>query len=297
MKIVSLLPSGTEIVFALGLGAALEAVTFECDHPPEARTKPVVSGTALPQDPAASPRSIDDAVRTRVAAGQAIYTLDVERIRAIQPDLIITQDLCQVCAVPAGAVHEALDLLGCTAEVLSLDPSSLDEVIDGVTLVGRATGTEAAAAALTADLRRRLHDVPRRVAGTARPRVLALEWTDPAFSAGHWVPEMISLAGGEPLLAEAGARSQVLEWAEIGLHPADVVVVMPCGYHLERAAEAAAEVLDRPELAAAPAVWAVDADSYFSRPGPRLVDGVELLADVLHADAGSRGPEGARRLR
>ena len=298
MKIVSLLPSGTEIVFALGLGGALEGVTFECDHPAEARTKPVVSGTALPHDPAASSLSIDEAVRARVAVGEPIYTLDVERIRAIAPDLIITQDLCQVCAVPAGAVHEALELLGCQAEVLSLDPSSLAEVIDGVERVGRATGTTAVAAVLVAGLQDRIDDVRRRIEGVAaRPRVLALEWTDPAFSAGHWVPEMITLAGGDPLLATAGARSGVLEWADIAAADADVAVVMPCGFHLERAVEAATSVLARPELASVPVVWAVDADSYFSRPGPRLVDGVELLAELLHPTPGATVPAGAARVR
>lgn len=299
MKIVSLLPSGTEIVFALGLGLALEGVTSECDHPEEARTKPVVSGTALPQDQAASSRGIDEAVRARVAVGQPIYTLDVERIRAIAPDLIITQDLCQVCAVPAGAVHEALELLGCEAEVLSLDPSSLAEVIDGVERVGRATGTEDVAAALVTGLRARIEDVRRRspAAGGARPRVLALEWTDPAFSAGHWVPEMITLAGGDPLLAKAGARSSVLDWADIAAVEADVLIVMPCGFHLDRAGDAAASVLARTELASVPVVWAVDADSYFSRPGPRLVDGVELLAELLHPTVGGAVPAGAVRVR
>ena len=296
MKIVSLLPSGTEIVFALGLGGALEGVTFECDHPPEARTKPVVSGTSLAGDALASPLAIDIAVRARVAAGEPIYTLDVERIRAIAPDLIITQDLCRVCAVPAGAVHDALALLGCHADVVSLDPSSLDDVIGSVDMVGRATGAVPEAAALTAQLRRRLDSVRDRVADAPRGRVLALEWTDPPYSAGHWVPDMIAAAGGEPLLADAGARSRVLDWPTVAAQPADVLIVMPCGFHLDRAVEAASTIIDRPELAGIPEVWAVEADAYFSRPGPRLVNGVELLAELLHEGA-IEIPHAAERLR
>ena len=191
MKIVSLLPSATEIVFALGIGEQLEGVSFECNFPPEATSKPIISGTALPMAELDTPSAIDGAVSGSLAQGEPIYTLDRERIAAIQPDLILAQDLCRVCAVPSGAVEDALDVIGCTAEVLSLDPSTLDDVIACVGAVGRATGTESQAAALMKQLRDRIAAVRGAVAGLARPRTFALEWSDPPFNGGHWVPDMI----------------------------------------------------------------------------------------------------------
>lgn len=300
MKIVSLLPSATEIVFALGLGDALEGVSFECDFPPEARDKPVVSGTALSVDPTTPAADIDQAVRERLAEGEPIYTLDRDRIRAIQPDLILAQDLCEVCAVPSGAVTAALDDLGCASQVVSLDPVTLEDVIAGVGEVGAATGREAQAAALMAALHDRLEDVHDAVAGCPRPRprVLPLEWSDPPFSAGHWVPAMVDNAGGECLLAPPASRSRALSWDAVAAARPDLVVFMPCGYHLERAAAEGRELLDQPALAGAAQVWAVDADAYFSRPGPRVVDGVELLASILFPHRlGPADPERAIRLR
>ena len=300
MKIVSLLPSATEIVFALGLGDALEGVSFECDFPPEAREKAIVSGTALSVDPATPAGEIDRAVRERLAEGEPIYTLDRDRIRSIQPDLILAQDLCEVCAVPSGAVTDALDDLGCSAQVVSLDPVTLDDVIAGIGEVGAATGREAQAAELMASLHDRLEDVHEAVAGRPkpRPRVLPLEWSDPPFSAGHWVPAMVDLAGGECLLAPPASRSRALSWEAVAAARPDIVVFMPCGYHLERAAAEGRALLEQPALAGAGQVWAVDADAYFSRPGPRVVDGVELLAGILHPErSGPVDPEGAVRLR
>lgn len=299
MKIVSLLPSATEIVFALGLGDHLEGVSFECDFPPEAREKVVVSGTALPGDLDSS-AAIDAAVRERLAEGEPIYTLDRDRIRAIQPDLILAQDLCEVCAVPSGAVTEALADLGCSAQVVSLDPVTLDDVIDGVGQVGAATGTEDAASELMTRLHDRVEDVHDAVARLPRPRprVLALEWGDPPISAGHWVPDMIGVAGGESLLAPPASRSKELRWDDIAAAAPEVVVFMPCGYHLDRAEDGARTLLEHPALAGAAQLWAVDADSYFSRPGPRVVDGAELLASILHPEAaGPPDPERAARLR
>lgn len=292
MKIVSLIPSATEIVFALGLGDELQGVTFECDFPDAARSKTIVSGTALPTDGSLSAREIDEAVSARVADGEPIYTLDRERIRAIQPDLILAQDLCRVCAVPSGAVADALAVLGCDAQVLSLDPSTLDDVIECVTTVGAATGTEDVAATLTHALRARTEVVRGAVATHHRPRVLALEWSDPPFSGGHWVPDMIGAAGGEPLLARTGERSRRLDWDEVAAARPDVVVFMPCGYGLDEAVEEGRNLLDVPALARAERIYATEATALFSRPGPRLVDGVEVLAWAIHPRAYPSPPSG-----
>jgi iron complex transport system substrate-binding protein len=291
LKIVSLLPSATEIVFALGLGDSLEGVSFECDFPPQARSKAIVSGTALPTETPLTPKQIDDAVAETIGQGEPIYTLDADRISAIQPDLILAQDLCRVCAVPSGAVDEALGVLGCRAEVLSLDPSGLDDVIACIGQVGAVTGVAARADAVMADLRARLDRVRDAVAGLDRPRTFALEWSDPPFNGGHWVPDMVDAAGGEPVLAGAGAPSRRLAWPEIAAAAPEVVVFMPCGYGLDQAVAEGRRLLDVPELEGAARIWATDASAHFSRPGPRLVDGVETLAWALHAGA---VPEPAR---
>lgn len=290
MRIVSLLPSATEIVFALGLGDDLHGVTFECDYPPEARAKAVVSGTALPESaPDGQPLSaaeIDAAVSSSIGAGEPIYRLDAAGIGAIDPDVILTQDLCRVCAVPTGAVEDALDVLGCSAAVVSLDPASLDDVLASIAQVGDATGTAERAEAVIAALRRRLGAVAAAVAGLARPRVFPLEWSDPPFSGGHWVPDMIVAAGGEPVLAPAAQPSRRLAWNEIDAAAADVVVFMPCGYGLARAIDEARRSLAGHAALAGARLVVADANACFSRPGPRLVDGVEALAAVLHPDAG-----------
>lgn len=294
MKIVSLLPSATEIVFALGLGDSLEGVTFECDHPAEAAALPHVSGTALPTGDDLTPAEIDARVAAMVAAGESIYTLDDDLIRRIDPDLILAQDLCQVCAVPSGAVNDALEVIGCRSEVISLDPHRLDDVIGCIGVVGAATDTLALAQELMTELRRRVAAVRARTAGLERPRVLVLEWADPPFNAGHWVPDMVIAAGGESLLAEPGDRSRRLDWHEVAGSEAEVVVFMPCGFDLVGATEQARPLLGRAELAAADQFWVVDSNAHFSRPGPRVVDGVELLADILHGEGNH--PD-ARRLR
>ena len=299
MKIVSLLPSATEIVFALGLGEALEGVSFECDFPPEARDKAVVSGTVLELDGAGA-ADIDAAVRARLAEGQPIYTLDRDRIRAIQPGVLLAQDLCEVCAVPSGVVNDALEDLGCAARVVSLDPVTLDDVIAGIGEVGEATGREDHARVLMTRLHDRVDDVRALVAGLPRPRprVLPLEWSEPPFSAGHWVPDMVDAAGGECLLAPPASRSRPLAWDAVASSRPEVVVFAPCGHHLDAAVEAARPLRDHPALATASQLWVVDADAYFSRPGPRVVDGVELLASILHPErAGPPDPSRAVRLR
>jgi iron complex transport system substrate-binding protein len=298
VRIVSLIPSATEIVYALGLGDQLEGVTYECDFPPDARTKAVVSGSALPESGATgaplTAREIDLAVSATVDDGRPIYTLDVTRIGEIAPDLILAQDLCRVCAVPSGAVEDALDVLGCRANVVSLDPISLDDVIACIGAVGEATGTAGVAQGVMHELRARVEAVRAAVAGRSRPRVLALEWSDPPFSGGHWVPEMIDAAGGVSLLAAPGAPSARLEWDAVAAARPDVIVFMPCGYDLTRAVEEADALLARPELGDAP-LWAADANALFSRPGPRIVDGVEALATILHPGA-APVPEAARHV-
>ena len=291
MRIVSLLPSATEIVYALGLAEHLVGVTDECDWPPQARTVGVVSRSALPA--VAEPAEIDRLVSASVGGGQPLYRLDTEAIRDLRPDLVLAQDLCAVCAVPSGHVNQALDVLGCRAEVVSLDPSSLDEVLDGVLQVGNAARVPERAGEVVARLRDRLAGVQAAVAGLARPRVFALEWGDPPFNGGHWVPEMLQVAGAEPLLACPGAPSVRVTWAQIEAVAPQVVVFMPCGYGLQAAAdEAEQSLLARPELAGVEAIIAVDASAYCSRPGPRLVDGVEILAAALHPERLSPPPVG-----
>jgi len=296
VRIVSLLPSATEIVYALGLESDLVGVTHECDWPPAAREKTIVSVSALP--PAATPAEVDALVSASLGDGEPIYRLDEVAMRDLAPDLVLTQDLCAVCAVPSGRVNEALDVLGCQAEVLSMDPSSLDEVLDCLVRVGAATGTEQTAARLVSDLRRRLAEVEAKVAGLERPRTFALEWSDPPFNGGHWVPEMIQKAGGTPVLGNPGVDSVRVSWQQIHEADPEVVVFMPCGYDADAAAAEALPFVDRPELASADKFFAVHASAYFSRPGPRLVDGVEILAAALHPEVIPQSrPEAIRQLR
>jgi iron complex transport system substrate-binding protein len=295
MRILSLLPSATEIVYALGLEDDLVGVTHECDWPVAARSKRAVSSSAIA--PGASAAEIDRLVSASVGDGQPIYRLDNEAIRELKPDLVISQDLCAVCAVPSGYVNEALEVLGCSAVVVSLDPSSLVEVLDCVLLVGSATGSEVRADRLVAELRDRLEAVRSAVAGSERPRTFALEWSDPPFNGGHWVPDMIEAAGGRPVLASHRSPSRRVTWREVSEADAEVVVFMPCGYDLEAAVAEAPELLSRDEISES-SIFAVDASSYFSRPGPRLVDGTETLASVLHPGSLPAPPPGRiRRLR
>ena len=280
MRIVSLLPSATEMVFALGLEQDLVGVTHECDFPEAAQLKPIVSVSALPV--ASTPAEVDRLVSASLGDGQPIYRLDEVAMRDLNPDLVLSQDLCAVCAVPSGQVNEALEVLGCRAQVMSMDPSSLSDVLDCVIELGRITGTETVAHEVVDRLAARLTRVEQAVAGLRRPRTFALEWSDPPFNGGHWVPEMIERAGGEPVLGNRGTDSVRVSWEQIGEASPEVVVFMPCGYGLEKASLEAEGLLSRTELQSADAIYAVDANAYFSRPGPRLVDGVEALAATLH---------------
>ncbi|HXC85075.1 MAG TPA: ABC transporter substrate-binding protein [Trebonia sp.] len=278
MRVVSLLPSATEIVYALGLGDQLVGVTFECDEPPSARTdKTVVVGGR--DTSGMTPAAIDAYVHAQLDAGEDLYTLHADALAALAPDLILTQDLCRVCALPAGHVEEALDYLGCTAEVIALDPHRLDDVLATILTVGQRTGTQPQAEHLVAALRRRLAAIAVRVAGRHRPRTAVVEWVDPPFTAGHWVPDLVTAAGGQPVAARAGRPSVQTSWDQIAATRPEVVVVAPCGFHLDAAA-AQAELVAR-QLPGIP-VWAIDADGIIVRPGPRLVEGVEALAAILH---------------
>ena len=279
MRIVSLLPATTEILFALGAGDDVVGVTFECDHPPEARRRRVVSTSAMPEG--LTPREIDDFVTAAVGRGEDLYHLDEGALAGLDADLVVTQDLCAVCAVDVSVVDEALAHLGCTAEVLTVDPHTLEEVLDSVLLLGRATGHEAAATTLVAGLRERVEAVVRRVADRPRPRVMLLEWTDPPFAPGHWIPEMLALAGGTPLLGRAGEKSRRTTWEDVRAARPDVVVVAPCGYDLPGSRALADDLVGLGVLPDVP-VHAVDANASWARPGPRLLDGIEELALLLH---------------
>ncbi|MGH9083175.1 MAG: cobalamin-binding protein [Acidimicrobiales bacterium] len=291
MRIVSLLPSATEIVYLLGLGDDLVGVTHECDWPPEAGAKRQVTHSKLPAG--ATPAEIDRLVNESQTGGPPTHGLDDRAIRDLAPDLLLTQDLCAVCATPAGHVRAALDVLGVDAEVISLDPSSLDDVLSNITTVGKATGSDERAAEVVEALRDRLDQVRRAVAGRYRPRTFALEWGDPPYNAGHWVPEMIEVAGAEPLLAAKGLPSSRITWDDVAMSDPEVVVFMPCGNDLQAACTLAGPLLDRPEMAKARAFYAAGANGYFSRPGPRLVDGVQALASVLHEETGLQATSGA----
>ena len=289
MRLVSLLPSATEIVYALGLGDELAGVTFECDEPPAARAEKTIVVGGL-DTKAMAPGDIDRYVRSRLAAGEDLYTLHARALAGLAPDLILTQDLCRVCALPSGQVSDALDYLGCQADVLTLDPHTLDEVLDSIMVVGRRAGVPERAAALVAGLRARLATVAAGVAGLGRPRVAVIEWVDPPFTAGHWVPDLVSAAGGRTVAARPGVPSVQTSWPAIAAAGPDLVVVAPCGYHLAGAAEQAH--LAAAQLPGVP-VWAIDADGIVVRPGPRLVNGVEALAAVLHPQAVPAAPPGA----
>jgi len=295
MRIVSLLPSATEILFQLGLGDDVVGVTFECDFPDEARTKRIVSTSALAEG--LTPSQIDAVVKERMASGEDLYRLDRDAFADIDPTLVITQDLCAVCAVDVTKVDDAMAYLGCRAEVLTLDPMTLDEVIDSVRLVGEATGTEARALAVVNECHDRLAAVAVKLDGVARRPTLLLEWTDPAFTDGHWVPAMISAAGGKSVMGRPGKNSQGVSWDEIAACRAEVVIVAPCGFRLDGATRLAEDVVARGVLPAGAEVWAVDADAFVVRPSPRVVDGVEMFASILHPDRhGSAEPRSSTRV-
>ena len=283
MRIVSLLPSATEILFALGAGDEVVGVTFECDYPPEARHRRVVSTSAMPSG--LTPAEIDAWVATAMRRGEDLYHLDAGALAGLDADLVVTQDLCAVCAVDVSVLEDALAHLGCSAQVLTVDPHTLTEVLGSFTEIGAAVGRQRAAAELAADQRARLDRVASSTAGRARPRVMLLEWVDPPYTPGHWVPEMIRVAGGEPVLAEPGGRSRRTTWAQVRAARPEVVVVAPCGYGRDAASAQADVLVASGVLPDGVPVHPVDANASWARPGTRLVDGVEELAALLHPGA------------
>lgn len=280
---MSLLPSATEILFDLGAGDHVVGVTFECDTPAEARKRTIVSTSAIPTG--LSSTEIDAFVSRAMAAGEDLYHLDAGALAGLEADLVVTQDLCAVCAVDVSVVDDALEHLGCRAEVLTVDPHTLEEVLQSVLGLGAATDRAEAAGALVAGLRERLYAVETAVRGRRRPRTLVLEWTDPPFAPGHWVPEMVGVAGGDSVLGTPGERSVRVTWDDVLGCDAEVVVCAPCGFDLDGSAALAHKAIDDGRLPRGIPVWAVDANASFARPGPRLVDGVEALAGILHPGA------------
>jgi iron complex transport system substrate-binding protein len=298
MRIVSLVPSATELLFALGAGDEVIAVTHECDHPPAALELPRVTRDVV--GPGLSSAEIDAAVRERTERGESIYELDEEALRGLGPDLIVTQALCAVCAVSYDDVRALAQRIESRPDVVSLDPSTLGEVLDDVRRLGAVIGRQAEAEALLRDAATRIDRVRLAVRTAPRPRVAALEWLDPVYVAGHWTPQLIDYAGGEDVLGRPGERSDQRTWEEVAAAAPEVVIVMPCGYEAPRAREEAETYRERLEALGARHVMAVDAAAYFSRPGPRLIDGLELLAGILHPDrlpdASRHLPESARAL-
>jgi iron complex transport system substrate-binding protein len=282
VRIVSLVPSATEMLFALGLGDAVVGVTHECDHPTQAQTVRKVTRDRLPEG--LSPAGIDAAVRERTLEGQAIYELDAAALRELEPDLIVTQALCAVCAVSFDEVQAVAAGLPSQPKVIALDPRTLGEVLGDVRTLAEATGRRDAGVDLIAGAAARIDRVKLAVRDRPRPRVAALEWLDPVYVAGHWTPQLIDYAGGEDVLGQPGEHSEVVGWELVAAAQPDVVIVMPCGYDAERSHQEALAFAEPLASVGAGEIVAVDAAAWFSRPGPRLVEGLEALAHILHPD-------------
>jgi iron complex transport system substrate-binding protein len=290
MRIVSLVPSATEMLFALGLGDDLVAVTHECDYPPEALRLPRVTRDTMP--PGMAPAEIDAAIKEKALAGEAIYELDTDLLEELRPDLIVTQSLCKVCAVSEDDVREIAEELETQPIVVSLDPHTVGEVLGDARTLAQATDTKDAAVDLIREASARIDRIRVAVRGARRPTVAALEWLDPPYAAGHWTPQLIEYAGGLDVLGFAGEHSEQRSWEEIAAVRPDIVLVMPCGYDAEIAHREAEMHRDQLLAVGAGEIVAVDASGLFSRPGPRLVDGLELLAWIIHPELLPE-PEGA----
>jgi iron complex transport system substrate-binding protein len=288
MRIVSLVPHATELLFALGLGDDVVAVTHECDYPLQALQRPRITRDVLPSGLDAA--AIDAAVRERTLSGEAIYELDRDALASLEPELIVTQALCPVCAVSYDDVAEIASELPSNPQVIALDPKTLGETLGDVRTLAEATRTRERGIELIADAAARVDRVKLAVRKQPRPRVAALEWLDPVFVAGHWTPQMIELAGGEDVLGLAGERSEVVSWDAVVAARPQIVVVMPCGYDAQRAHEEAVRYERKLAALDAERIVAVNASAYFSRPGARLVDGVELLGHVLHPEQLPQAP-------
>jgi iron complex transport system substrate-binding protein len=289
MRICSFLPSATEIVYTLGLGDQLYGVTRSCDYPAEARAKPIVVRSILDEEGLTS-GDIDRIVKEHARNGQSVYHIDMEALRAAEPDLILTQELCDVCAVGYQDVLTQVKDLPKKPRVVSLNPTSLADVLHDVLTVGEATSTSDRAQAAVSSLRQRIDAVRRQAAkATARPRVFCLEWMDPLFVSGHWIPEMVEIAGGTDGIGNHGTPSSQVTWETVRTYQPEVVILMPCGADVSKTLSELAYVQALPGWGDLPAVqngriYAVNAGAYFSRSGPRLVDGLELLAQIIQPE-------------
>jgi iron complex transport system substrate-binding protein len=301
MRICSLLPSATEVLAGLGLADNLVAISHECDYPPEITTKPVVIESTLRHETSSS-AEIDRQVGQALQAGTGLYTIKEELLRECDPTLIITQDLCEVCAVTPTEVQRAVAVLRDSPRIISLNPKNLDDVFRDILLIGEATGRERDASDWVCRLKDRIAVVQERLTARTRRRVACLEWLDPLYTAGHWVPELVASAGGIDVLAAAGTHSTKTSWEAVCAAQPEVLILMPCGFGLDRTFGELALLRSRPGWADLPAVigdavYAVDGPAYFNRPGPRLVDGLELLAKLFHPDrVDDAPPAGARRV-
>ncbi|HTE61408.1 MAG TPA: ABC transporter substrate-binding protein [Solirubrobacteraceae bacterium] len=294
MRIVSLVPSATELLFALGVGDEVTAVTHECDYPPEALELPKITRDVI--GPGLPPDEIDRAVRALTEQGRSIYELDERALRTLAPDLIVTQALCAVCAVSYDDVQAIAERMDPAPEVISLDPHTLGEVLGDVRTLAQATDRKDAGVDLVQDAAARIDRVRLAVRDAPPVSVAALEWLDPIYVAGHWTPQLIEYAGGIDLFGKPGEHSETRTWEDVAAAAPDVVVCMPCGYDAERALEEAESYADELAELGARRVVAVDAAAFFSRPGPRLVDGLELMAHILHPDRVPEAPGEVREV-
>ncbi len=293
MRICSLLPSGTEILYSLGLGDQVVAVTHECDYPPETAAKPKITEDLIEQGRMTSVE-IDHHVSSNIGRHGTIYRLKQDLLETLEPDLIVTQELCEVCAVSYKEVQHAARVLEGRTRIVSLEPTTLNEMLETILLVGELTGRKDAALEKVQELNARLQRVRERVRDRERPRVYAMEWLDPPFSAGHWVPEMVEIAGGHEVLGKAGLKSERITPERILEAQPEIIVLMPCGFSLERTVEEYRRTRFLPGWSGQ--LYAVDGSSYFNRSGPRLIDGVEILSEIFHPSL-LDGPErGENRL-
>ena len=293
MRICSLLPSGTEILYSLGLGDQVVAVTHECDYPPETAAKPRITEDLIEQGRMTSVE-IDHHVSSNIGRHGTIYRLKQDLLETLEPDLIVTQELCEVCAVSYKEVQHAARVLEGRTRIVSLEPTTLNEMLETILLVGELTGRKDAALEKVQELNARLQRVRERVRDRERPRVYAMEWLDPPFSAGHWVPEMVEIAGGDEVLGKRGSKSERITPERILEAQPEIIVLMPCGFSLERTVEEYRRTRFLPGWSGQ--LYAVDGSSYFNRSGPRLIDGVEILSEIFHPSL-LDGPErGENRL-
>ena len=295
MHIASLLPSATEICYALGLGPELVSVTHECDYPPAALRKPAVTSSAIEGHDKDSAQ-IHQLIEGQLHSGSSIYHLDFERLRQLQPDLILTQELCPVCAVSYPEVERAARLLPGQVSVISLEPNSLEDILTNMLMVGQATNREGEAQKVVGRLRGRIEQVTTTAKKASTPKVFCLEWLDPPFAAGHWVPEMVSLAGGFEGLGPLGEDSKVIPWEEVIDYRPEIIVLMPCGFNLSRTVRETRRTSLPSGWSELPSVkeghvYAVNGSAYFNRPGPRIVDGLEILAYIFHPELFDLAPK------